>query len=1025
VLDERLAEAPEDYEAWIESALAWQDLRSPAKSVECFEKAADCTTDVNKKVSAKSKAMLMLTSADNYEKAVEIAQQVVEMQPDSPLRPLQLGMIHLQGSQASQRAVLERLKIDPLNKRMVDVRREKQVEEYVSDIWRDPLMEPLLDELGANDAVVRAEVRSGLTDARDRFRLAYHALLPYPQWGEFDASIARAYCQVLQRAGQLYDAHIEASMALREKNLPLGMVRDLLEVQANCSLAIGDDAQAADRYALILQAYLEQAPDRMPYHLAQAEYALRIKARQWDWILEHVEADSETYGDPVLQWAKAAALAATGRRDEARLEIAEPFNAVALGTETFTPPSLRAYPDRRREIAMLAYQLFSEVGDSKAGVALDALLAQVPDDAEALRLHAELSLAADDLEGARRDAFALLTRGRRDHADYLLWMDVADRISLRRHGVSLEARARFKVAEYHRSTENRTAASVEEFKILGLTPGQDLLPKPSDPLYIVGDPAFTLSIVDELVASGDTEKALTEMRKLLEEYPEAQELRFRLGLLLVRAGLYESALQKFEELLAKVPDDVEALDLAMRTNRALGRRQEAANLLDRMILDDPLAWACRATAAPHRRGQGRRRGPARRAHRALDQARRPPRRAHPRGARPARAGQPRPGAGDPDQPRQPRRPHAGELAAGPRRRPRARPDRPRRRGHRGHPPAAARAAARPARGDRRAAQGRRAHGGPGQALHARDHRPALGPAGAAHRGRRPQAAGRLRPRRRAARRARRRGRAHRPLPAARPAAAAGRAGAPAAARPVGLRAHPGGTVLPHARERARGRAALTDSRSSTRSPSWASRPDARSPRSSSSTRCCASCPRSVASRTCAPRARSSTPRSPGRRRPRTSASCSSSPRPTGPPARRLGRDLLFLALIEQRDFWTREATALADQLLVESPGLSLPHRVSRAPRWPRASRRTRCATSSRSSRTSRSPTRTSTSSCRPATTRGTRTGPRRARWPSAPTSTRCACSATRSPRGAWPTRRATSTRACSRPRPTTCPRSAE
>ena len=591
VLDERLAEAPDDYEAWIESALAWQDLRSPAKSVECFEKAADCTSDVNKKVSAKSKAMLMLTSADNYEKAVEIANQVVEMQPDSPLRPLQLGMIHLQGSQAAQRAVLERLKIDPLNKRMLDVRREKLIEEYVSDIWRDPLMEPLLDELGANDAVIRAEVRSGLTDARDRFRLAYHALLPYTHWGEFDAAIARAYCQVLQRAGQLYDAHIEASMALREKNLPLGMVRDLLEVQANCSLAIGDDAQAADRYALILKAYLEQAPDRIPYHLAWGEYALRIEAEQWDWIFEHVEADAETFGnDPVLDWARAAALAATGRRDEARLAIAEPFNAVALGTETFTPPSLRAFPDRRREIAMLAYHLFSETEESrsKAGVALDALLAQVPDDAEALRLHAELSLAADDLEGARRDAFALLTRGQRDHADYLLWMDVADRIALRRHGVSLQARARFKVSEYHRSTEDRTAATVEEFKVLGLTKADDLLTKPSDPLYVVGDPAFTLAIVDELVASGDTEKALTEMRKLLEEFPEAQELRFRLGLLLVRAGLYESALQKFEDLLEQVPDDVEALDLAMRTNRALGRRQEAANLLDRMILDDPL-----------------------------------------------------------------------------------------------------------------------------------------------------------------------------------------------------------------------------------------------------------------------------------------------------------------------------------------------------------------------------------------------------------------------------------------------------
>src|SRR5678815_3352189 len=122
-------------------------------------------------------------------------------------------------------------------------------------------------------------------------------------------------------------------------------------------------------------------------------------------------------------------------------------------------------------------------------------------------------------------------------------MDVADRITLRRHNVSLAARAHFKVSEYLRSTENRTEATVEEFKLLGLTKSDDLLPKPADPLYVVGDPAFSLAIVDELVANGDMEKALTEMRKLLEEYPEAQELRFRLGLLLVRAGLYESALQ--------------------------------------------------------------------------------------------------------------------------------------------------------------------------------------------------------------------------------------------------------------------------------------------------------------------------------------------------------------------------------------------------------------------------------------------------------------------------------------------------
>ena len=46
-------------------------------------------------------------------------------------------------------------------------------------------------------------------------------------------------------------------MALREQNLSLGMVRDLLDVQANCSLAVGDPAQAADRYGLILKGYLD------------------------------------------------------------------------------------------------------------------------------------------------------------------------------------------------------------------------------------------------------------------------------------------------------------------------------------------------------------------------------------------------------------------------------------------------------------------------------------------------------------------------------------------------------------------------------------------------------------------------------------------------------------------------------------------------------------------------------------------------------------------------------------------------
>jgi tetratricopeptide (TPR) repeat protein len=590
VLEDLLAEEPDNYGAWLETALAWQDLRSWDNAVEALARAADCAEDQVTRLLPMSRARDLLSIAGRYDDAVAIGEQIVELLPGSTIRRIQLGAVHYRGSTAAQELALARL-VDPLDKRMEDLEEERLIEAFVTDLWGHPQVEELVDELmPAADPVLRQEVAESLTQARERFGKAAAALSEYADYGGFDGLVAPAWARLLRRTGRLYDAHLVSAFGLREPKLPLGLRRDFLVVQAECSEALGDHSQAADRYEQVLAEHLA-AGARPPYLTAWDMYANRILAEDWEWILEHAEADGALYGrDAVLRWAVAAALTGTGRRDEARSEILEPFNAVALGTKTFTPVSLRMHPDRRRSLAMLAYELFDEVGDSRAVTALDAVLAQIPDDVEVLRLRADRELAQQRYDAATADAFGLLTHHRRDRADFDRWIEAADALSIQRQGVSLERRASTKVhaaLTWQRSTEE---AEFAIYKALGLRPPEGRTPRLPNQLHIARDPALSFAIVEELVRRGEIERARVEMRKLAEAFPEVQEFRLRLGRLLVREGQYAAAQAEFQTILVDVPDDREVLDLSMRTYRAMGAEEQANALLDRLMLDDPTGF---------------------------------------------------------------------------------------------------------------------------------------------------------------------------------------------------------------------------------------------------------------------------------------------------------------------------------------------------------------------------------------------------------------------------------------------------
>jgi tetratricopeptide (TPR) repeat protein len=587
VLEGLLAEQPGNYEGWIESAKAWQDLRSWDNAVNALERAADCAPSLSGKAYAMNVATAFLIIANRYGEAVEMGEAIAELYPTQAIKRTYIGTIYLAESDALQRDVVQHF-VDRVDKRARDIEIEAAIEAYVSDVWRTPDVDQLLDDaLPGADPVLRRQIQEQLVLARERFLDANAALADYPEYDGFDAMVARAYCQVLMRTGRLYDAYLEAAIALRQPGLTQGIQRDFLDVQARGAMSVGDYAQAADRYGLLIEAFL--AADELPPALIVWDlYEARVRAGQHEWILDHVEPDVRTHGDdPVLRWAQAEALAALGRRDEARNILREPFNVVALGSRTAISFSLRGWPERRRRILMLAHHLYQEIGDSRAATALDALLAQSPADKQALRLRADLAATDGRTDAAAADSFALLTRESRNPEDFQRWLDAADRVSIQRTGVELATRALLRIRQVRDQKEEETDAGIEVFRALGVRPKGRAPPVP-DALFFPADPAFSFAIVQELIDQGDIERARRELRKLADSFLGVQEFRFRLGQLLVRAGLYQSAAREFELVLEARPDDIAALDMATRAYRAIGADLDAARLINRMILDDPL-----------------------------------------------------------------------------------------------------------------------------------------------------------------------------------------------------------------------------------------------------------------------------------------------------------------------------------------------------------------------------------------------------------------------------------------------------
>ena len=315
---------------------------------------------------------------------------------------------------------------------------------------------------------------------------------------------------------------------------------------------------------------------------------MRVKAGQWDWILEHERTMRRLIeDDPYIDYALAAALHASGETRAGMDAMSTPFALISAGTTL--PTSVRQFPHRRWDVLRRAVTIFEDAGDEqRALTALDRLLTAFPEDLDARRQRIAIQRSRGYLEGAVDDAFRLLVPDRRDARDFELWLSIAEELSVQRHGQTLDQRAAERLDTEGELTEASAAAQLRASQLAQRRRiGSTRRNLPLTESFPARDPALAYAVVRERLRRNQVELARNDARHLLQAHPGVQAFRYRLGRLLVREGKLESAVEDFRQILADVPGDTQTLDLTLRVERSLGHREAAAELTNAMILADP------------------------------------------------------------------------------------------------------------------------------------------------------------------------------------------------------------------------------------------------------------------------------------------------------------------------------------------------------------------------------------------------------------------------------------------------------
>ena len=95
--------SPDHYDAYMELASCWSDLRAYDNAVKELQRAAAIATELPDKVRALRRARSFLTLAQRYDEAVDLARDIAALQPEHEVLELHVGLALYEGSVRSKR----------------------------------------------------------------------------------------------------------------------------------------------------------------------------------------------------------------------------------------------------------------------------------------------------------------------------------------------------------------------------------------------------------------------------------------------------------------------------------------------------------------------------------------------------------------------------------------------------------------------------------------------------------------------------------------------------------------------------------------------------------------------------------------------------------------------------------------------------------------------------------------------------------------------------------------------------------
>ncbi len=400
------------------------------------------------------------------------------------------------------------------------------------------------------------------------------------------------------RLGRLVRAKEDLQSLLAGPSVDRATRRQALELLAEVLRRVGANVSRVATLRQLID--LDGGADVAPmFRLADSIEAMYFDARERPSERPAFLAAADQH---LLRW-RGRDVRSLGYRGLAALEFEnKPDLAIDLLSEVFDvlrlqkdkDPSIAEPARARAFLTGLAAAARAANRPQLATAPINALIELAPQDLEMLTKRAESYAAGASDGAAAHDLLEALKIGPRSPEMFRRWIDIVAELK-DNAGRTPRERARIAVKDAIDAREEffrKLGEQTSSFVPLGARPKTEAISRTlaglgDKAVQIAGDPVVAWFMAEEYGRRGMTVEARNFLGKASAGLPGVLELTYRLALLRLDLGLYQSAAEDFEVILERDPTDSDAAEAAFEAWRLAGDLARARRVRARCIASDP------------------------------------------------------------------------------------------------------------------------------------------------------------------------------------------------------------------------------------------------------------------------------------------------------------------------------------------------------------------------------------------------------------------------------------------------------